>query len=209
MKTIKIAVTFVFILSLVACEKNIHTIEGTNSVVYRRDYGDHYKIEMAPMVQKETFIIGEVDVYKDVMGHVAQDASGSSINGKPYWIKDITIRDLKLSEHIQIGLTDDNSNLNSNLVNCQLLYTYYPADNSGEKKVLLANFVEYNASAKRAIMQTTGQDLTSLFAEQHASGSLRLVFQFGQTPHNVGKMRLWYTIPFSYAYTYSYMESKK
>jgi|GEM_PF-5133932 len=210
---LKIAMTFALVLLSGACKKNIHTGEGTNNVVYERKYADHYEIETAPMLQKQTFVIGDVDVYRDAMGMVTQIVFGSEINDKPNWIRNVTISDLKLSEHMKINLTNDNSNLHNNLVNCQLFYCYYPIDNSGEKKVLLANFIEYNASGEEVIMQPTGQDLTSLFTQQftqqHTGGQLRLVFHFSQTPHDVGNMRLWYTIPFSYAYTFSSMEAKK
>lgn len=208
-ENVKIIFVCGFIFSIMACTKKPNSVSGTNTMVYDRSYEDHFEIETAPMLQKETFIIGNVNVYQDAMGQLAYSAFNGTTNGKPDWVKDATISGLKLSEHVKVGLINDNSNLSSNLVNCQLFFTYYPVDNSGEKKVLLANFVEYSSSEQEAVMQSTGEDLTALFKEQVVGGELRLEFKFAQTPHNVGKMRLWYRIPFDYSYSYSSKVAKK
>ncbi|HRO76141.1 MAG TPA: hypothetical protein PLP27_08355 [Crocinitomicaceae bacterium] len=204
----------IFVLSLVlvlgSCGKKVHTGQGTNTVIYERSHlVDAYEIQTAPMLQNETFVIGDVNVYQDALGLVAYSALGGATNGKPDWVKDIVIRNLKLSEHLKISLYNDGASLANNLVNCQLFFTYYPMDNSGEKKVVLANFVEYNSSKNEVIMQTTGNDLTTLFKEQVFGGQLELVFKFAQTPHSVGKMKLRYTIAFDFAYTFASKEAKK
>lgn len=198
-----------FSISMMACTKKANSMNGTNTVVYTRSYEDHFEIQTAPMLQTEVFIIGEVNVYQDAMGQLAYSAFNGSTNGKADWVKDATISELKLSEYLEVGLSNDNSNLSSNLVNCQLFFTYYPTDNSGEKKVLLANFVEYKSSGQKVILQPTGNDLTSLFKEQVVGGQLRLEFKFASTPHTVGNMRLWYRLPFNYSYTYSSKAAKK
>lgn len=208
MEKLKGSIVFSFVFLLLGCGKEERVQNGSNNMIYERDYIDHYKIDVAPMVQKETFVIGDVDIYRDILGQVAQNTNGST-NDKPDWVRKVTISNTKLSEYITIGLTNDNTNLSTNLVNCQLFYTYYPIDNSGEKKVLLANFVEYKAADKKVVMQPIGDDLTSLFSQQQAGGQLQLSFQFGSVPHTVGKMRLWYSIPFKYNYSFSSMEAKK
>lgn len=208
-KSLKIILALSVVLSFMGCTKKPMTANGTNSMIYNRSYEDHYKIDVASMVQNEVFIIGDVNVYQDAMGQLAYSAFNGATNGKPDWVKDATINGLKLSDNLTVGLSNDNSNLSSNLANCQLFFTYYPTDNSGEKKVLLASFVEYSSSKQEAILQSTGTDLTSLFKEQVTGGQLRIEFKFAQTPHNVGKMRLWYSLPFDYSYTYSSKVAKK
>lgn len=204
----------IFVLSLVlllgSCGKQVRTGQGTNTVIYERSYlVDAYEIQTAPMLQNETFVIGDVDVYRDALGLVTYSALGGATNGKPDWIKDVVIRDLKLSQNLKISLYNDGSSLANNLVNCQLFFTYYPMDNSGEKKVVLANFVEYSTSKEEVILQPTGEDLTTLFKEQVFGGQFKLVFKFAQTPHNVGKMKLRYTIPFDFSYTFLSKEANK
>lgn len=198
-----------FLLSLSACQKQVRSQDGSNSVVYSRNYSDHYKIGTASMVQNETFVIGDVNVYQDAMGQVAYSAFNGATDGKPDWVKNATISNIKLSEYVTINLTDDNSKLKSNLVNCQLFFMYYPMDNSGKKKVLLANFVEYNSSKDEVILQPTGEDLTKLFKNEVFGGQLVLKIMFAQTPHDVGTLRLWYSIPFNFNYSFQSKESGK
>lgn len=206
-KTIILSSSLLFLLT--ACKKNTDTEQGSNTVIYEREYMNHFEIEVASMLPSETFIIGDVNVYQDALGQVTSSALSGKTNGKSNWIKDVVISNLKLSEHLEIGLVNDNSNLNSNLVNCQLFFTYFPFDNSGEKKILLANFIEYSKSEEKVVLQSVGKDLTTLFKDQILGGKLELVFKFAQTPHNVGNMRLWYSIPFDYVYTYASKKAEK
>ena len=210
MKKRKMICLLSIVLLLGSCGKKVHTGQGTNTVIYERSHlVDAYEIQTASMLQNETFVIGDVNVYQDALGLVAYSALGGATNGKPDWVKDVVIRDLKLSQHLKISLYNDGASLANNLVNCQLFFTYYPIDNSGEKKVILANFVEYNTSKEEVILQPTGDDLTTLFKEQIFGGQLKLVFKFAQTPHNVGKMKLRYRLPFDFAYTFASKEAKK
>lgn len=197
-------------LLIAACGKNVSKGQGTNTVIYERSYlVNAYEIQTASMVQTETFVIGDVNIYRDALGLVATNALGGATNGKPDWVKDIVISNLKLSSYLTIDLYNDGASLASNLVNCQLFFTYYPIDNSGEKKVVLANFVEYNTAKKQVVLQPINDDLTTLFKEQVFGGRLELVFRFAQTPHSVGKMNLRYKLPFDFAYTFVSKEAKK
>lgn len=184
---------------------------GSNSIVYERSYLDPaYEINTASMVSSETFLIGEFNIYQDAVGRVTFSAFGGATNGKPDWIRNIEISNLKLSPYLKLSLSNNgSSSLSTNLINCQLFYTYYPMDNSGKKKVLLANFVEYNSSENEVIMQPINDDLTNLFKEQIFGGKLEILFKFAPTPHDIGKLNLRYTIPFDFDYTYSSKEASK
>lgn len=207
----------IFVLSLVlmlgSCGKQqIRKGDGTNTVVYELSYlDDAYDIKTAPMLPSETFVIGDVDVYSDALGRASYSIMSGATDGKPDWVRNVELSNFRLSPHLKISLYNQGtSNLSNNLVNCQLFFTYYPVDNSGQKKFVLASFVEYNAAKSEVIMQPTSENLTSLFKSQQIyGGKLELVFKFAQTPHDIGVMKLRYTIPFDYAYSYESKVAKK
>lgn len=185
--------------------------QGSNSIIYERSYSDPaYEISTASMTSSKTFLIGEFNIYQDAVGRVTYSAFGSATDGKPNWIRNVEISNLKLSPSLKLTLYNSgSSSLSNTLTNCQLFYTYYPMDNSGKTKVLLANFIEYNASKDEVIMQPVNDDLTNLFKEQIFGGKLEILFKFAPTPHDVGKLNLRYTIPFDFDYAYSSKEADK
>lgn len=175
-------------------------------MIYESKPMSNYKF--SPSQYGLTYHIDNAYVYTDVLGVVASMAAGGKTDDKANWYKDITISDLKLSSYLNIKLSATSGyNLSSNLTDCKLIYSYYPMDNSGEKKEVLAFFDSYDAANKVVKMIPVSQDLTNLFKTNNY-GDLYLKFSFSQS--GVGEYAyLEYTVPFDYSYSYSTKSSKK
>lgn len=190
-----------------SCNKEqVSSPSGTNSIIYESKPMSNYKF--SPSQYGLTYHIDNAYVYTDVLGVVASMAAGGKTDDKANWYKDITISDLKLSSYLEIKLSATSGyNLSSNLTDCKLIYSYYPMDNSGEKKEVLAFFDSYDAANKVVKMIPVSQDLTNLFKTNNY-GDLYLKFSFSQS--GVGEYAyLEYTVPFDYSYSYSTKSSKK
>lgn len=198
-------------IALVAfsCNKeHLSTPSGNNSIIYESKSMSNYKF--TPYQTGMTYHIDNVSVYNDILGVVASIASGGKTDDKANWYKDITISNLKLSSYLKIKLSSTSGyNLSTNLTDCKLIYSYYPIDNSGEKKEVLAFFDSYDSANKVVKMIPVSQDLTSLFkTNANNYGDLYLKFSFAQ---NGGSeyAYLEYSIPFDYDYSYKTKEAKK
>lgn len=202
--------SLLFTVSLLfSCKKEMKhgNISGNNSIVYESDYMYQYKFR--PLSIGNTYIIKyHLDVYSDVVGRVSILASGGKTNGKADWFKDIEISNLKLVDDVKISLSGSNLNFSNDLINCKLIYSYYPIDNSGKKTKILATFNGYSPSEGKVSLSSSGENLINLFKE-NPDGNLYLEFSFTQNAAADQYANLGYSVAFHYDYSYTTMESKK
>jgi hypothetical protein len=194
------------LFSLSSCNKyKPSTMGGDNSIIYESPSMNGEK--MTPSKFGNIYYIDNVAVYTDIYGVVSDMATSGMTNDKPNWVKDIVIQNIKLSDYFRIkasGLTG----FGNLMTDCKLIYSYYPIDNSGEKKVILAMSDGYDNSTKEVKMISMGQDLTALFKEnKYNSGKLYLDFKFNDSPNDYVYIN--YYIPFDYSYQFTNKEASK
>lgn len=189
-------------------EKNLGNPSGTNSISYQSDYTYQYKFR--PLSIGNTYIFQyDIDIYSDILGRVTFLASGGKTDGKADWFRDIVISNIKLIDDVNISLSGSDLNFSHDLINCKLIYSYYPVDNSGQQKKVLATFNGYNSSEAKVKLSSSGEDLTNLFKENPVGGKLSLEFSFSKNAAVGQYANLGYNIAFDYHYSYTSMASTK
>lgn len=191
-------------LALVACKKD-SVMTGNNSQVYRSPQG--YPSKITPSLVGNVLIIENADVYPNILGIVSGMANSGTTNDKLDWVKDIQISNLRLSSNAHVEIISDGSSfVRNHLTDSKLIYSYYPSDNSGEKKVTLANYNGIGNTSSQINYMTTGEDITQLMKD-NPGGQLYVSFSFDA--NSSAPVSLGYYISFDYDYSYSTMESKK
>ncbi|MBC9811665.1 hypothetical protein H9Y05_04170 [Crocinitomicaceae bacterium CZZ-1] len=190
-------------LVLAACKKD-SVMTGSNTQVYRSPQG--YPSKITPTLVGNVLIIENADVYPNIMGIVSGMANSNTTNDKLNWVKDIQISKLRLAYDVHVEIISDGSSfVRNHLTDSKLIYSYYPSDNSGEKKVTLANYAGIGSTSSQINYTSTGEDITQLMKD-NPGGQLYVSFSFDA--NSPSPVSLGYYIAFDYDYSYSTMESK-
>lgn len=200
MKQIVAVALSIFIVT--SCKKS-SVIQGNNFHVYETEQG--YPAKLKPSATGNVLIVENADLYPDILGIVAGMANSGMTNGKLDWVKDMQISELKLNEETYIRVSGA-SGFGSNITNSNLIYSYYPTDNSGEKKITIASYGGYDSSNGRIKYTISGENVTELF-KTNPGGKLYFNFSFNNNASDYVYMD--YHIAFSYDFAYSTMASKK
>ncbi len=200
------AIAVVVLLSSCKKENPSNVINGSNNIVYKTGYMNNYKFR--PLAIGNTHVVVyDFDIYSDILGQVAKTALGGKTNGKADWINNIEIKNLQLKDELQVSISGSDLNFASDLLNTQLVYTYYPPDNSGKRIKVLASFMGYDSFYGKVKLSPVSENLETFFS-LFPYGVLSLEFAFSKNSSDNQYANLNYSFPFHYDYSYTNMESK-
>jgi hypothetical protein len=191
------------VLSVYSCKKDPSQVSGTNSLVFESEEEVDAVTNFSAFVNLSTLYIENAQPYQNILGHIANEAQGTQINGNGVEISNITISNIHLSA-VELYSGYQINDFQTYLEECELFLQYYDFSSSSYVGSSIATLSSVSNSQSKVLFTITAGDLTEFFKLNPD----RLYFKFKFNAPPPQDMEAKYRIVFDYSYTYGERELK-